>query len=363
MTLFRNIHTKFWTDTFIIDLEFEEKSFYLYLLTNPLTSACGIYEISKRTMINETGLSKDKINLYLNKLIDCNKIKYSEEFSEVYIINFLKYNSNNSPNTIKCITKELEKVKNQEFIKQLQAPCKGLGSGLKLLGSPLQGASIKNKNEIEQDFLVEAASITIQDFDKEKEKEKENDTKKENDKYTDKENDTSVVLSEQDDDILSGHDNIQTKVCNDILSGHDNIQTKVCNDILSGHDNIQTKVCNDILSGYDNILISLEEEQELKDTIINLNLLSYGIKILHDKINKGTIKSPYNYKKLILSYCYKKIEYILLDNKLLYKKDSNTYISNKITGKEDTVLIIEIDKMIMNNYKLILGVLEEEGLI
>jgi len=43
----RYINTKFWDDPFIAELSIKEKLLYLYLITNPLTNAAGIYEISK----------------------------------------------------------------------------------------------------------------------------------------------------------------------------------------------------------------------------------------------------------------------------------------------------------------------------
>ena len=173
MSLFRNIHTTYWTDTFIMDLEPEEKYFYLYLLTNPMTKACGIYQISKKLMEFETGLSKEKVNTYLKKFIECNKIKYSEEYNELYIINFLKYNSNSSPNTIKCLNKEFNEVKEKNFVKGV----------IRFL----QGASISEQND---NSMIESssdeASIINQEFcndnDIEKYKEKEKDNYNEIDK-------------------------------------------------------------------------------------------------------------------------------------------------------------------------------------
>ena len=50
MATYRNIHTSFWQDTFVLDLTPEEKYFYLYLMTNSKTTQCGVYELPKKVM-------------------------------------------------------------------------------------------------------------------------------------------------------------------------------------------------------------------------------------------------------------------------------------------------------------------------
>lgn len=47
MAKYRQLYTEFWKDGFVVELEPEEKYFYLYLLTNANTSQCGIYELPK----------------------------------------------------------------------------------------------------------------------------------------------------------------------------------------------------------------------------------------------------------------------------------------------------------------------------
>ena len=62
MAIFRKIHTSFWSDPFIQDLDNDHRLFYLYLLTNERTKQCGIYEISKKQMAFE--LHKYKRHLF-----------------------------------------------------------------------------------------------------------------------------------------------------------------------------------------------------------------------------------------------------------------------------------------------------------
>jgi len=119
MASYRHIHTNFWSDSFVIDLTPEQKYFYLYLLTNEKTRQCGIYEITKRQISFDTGYNVDTINKLIVFFTDNNKIIYSEETSEVCLINWSKHNFSNSPKVQSCIIKELKLVKNRVLIQYL----------------------------------------------------------------------------------------------------------------------------------------------------------------------------------------------------------------------------------------------------
>ena len=74
MAIFRKIHTSFWSDTFIQDLDNDHKLFYLYLLTNERTKQCGIYEISKKQIAFELGYSIDRVSKLLQYFIKNDRI-------------------------------------------------------------------------------------------------------------------------------------------------------------------------------------------------------------------------------------------------------------------------------------------------
>jgi hypothetical protein len=119
MAIFRKIHTEFWEDTFIQDLDIKTKYLFLYLLTNTHTTALGVYEISKKTIRFETDLSNEEINSSLDLLEKSNKIKYSEVTKEICIVNWFKYNKNSSPKIMKVIIDEIDNIKNKELIQYL----------------------------------------------------------------------------------------------------------------------------------------------------------------------------------------------------------------------------------------------------
>jgi len=92
----RYLNTKFWSDPFIQDLDYQSKLFYLYLLTNEHTNICGIYEISKKTMSFESGLSVKEIGKSIDTLSKGKKVYYIQNY--IIICNFPKHqDSEKSP--------------------------------------------------------------------------------------------------------------------------------------------------------------------------------------------------------------------------------------------------------------------------
>ena len=116
MAIFRKIHTSFWSDPFIQDLDNDHRLFYLYLLTNERTKQCGIYEISKKQMSFELGYSIDKVSKLIAYFIKVGKILYSETTKEVALKNWMKYNGSTSPKVVSCIKSELCSVKDRVLI-------------------------------------------------------------------------------------------------------------------------------------------------------------------------------------------------------------------------------------------------------
>jgi uncharacterized phage protein (TIGR02220 family) len=116
MAIFRKIHTSFWSDTFIQDLDNDHKLFYLYLLTNERTKQCGIYEISKKQISFDLGYSIDRVSKLLKYFIDTNRIMYSEPTKELALRNWTKFNGSTSPKVVSCIKSELLNVKDRVLI-------------------------------------------------------------------------------------------------------------------------------------------------------------------------------------------------------------------------------------------------------
>ncbi|HEX7115387.1 MAG TPA: hypothetical protein VF193_09655 [Steroidobacter sp.] len=133
MAKYRQVHVSFWQDPFVLELTPEEKYFYLYLMTNSKTSACGIYELPMKVIELETGYNRETVEKLLTRFVEHGKVIYSNINREIYLVNWIRYNQPKGPATTACVVDELNRVKTREFadryIREAEA-----------LGYPLEGA-------------------------------------------------------------------------------------------------------------------------------------------------------------------------------------------------------------------------------
>jgi hypothetical protein len=118
MSIIRYLRTAYWQDDFILTLTPEEKFFYIYLLTNGKVTQCGIYELSKKVIVFETGYNSETVEKLLEKFEKYGKIKYDDTQNEIFLVNWLKYNKSDSPKVKICIEEELKNVGNLDFLKE-----------------------------------------------------------------------------------------------------------------------------------------------------------------------------------------------------------------------------------------------------
>lgn len=142
MSVFRQIQTTYWEDVYVEDLEPEEKLLFLYLLTNTHTRQCGVYEISIRAISIDTGLSKEDVKKVMDQLIEAGKIQYNDANKEIYIVNWLKYNSAKSPKVASLVDKEIKDIKTPEFESEVITRCKELEYPIKTKYEPKDNVSI-----------------------------------------------------------------------------------------------------------------------------------------------------------------------------------------------------------------------------
>jgi DnaD/phage-associated family protein len=117
---YRLVYSDFWTDPKVVEeMSPEDKFFYLYILTNPSTTSCGIYMITKKQMAFELGHSIETVNTLMDRFEKHHKlIIYNKETRELAIKNWGKYNlSRGGKPVIDCLTSELSKVKDKSLIK------------------------------------------------------------------------------------------------------------------------------------------------------------------------------------------------------------------------------------------------------
>lgn len=89
----RYINTKFWDDSYIIDLDPIEKLLFIYFLSNPLTTIAGIYEISLKRIAFDTGIDKDMVQKIIDRFAVDQRVIYDQGW--LFIINFVKHQAIN----------------------------------------------------------------------------------------------------------------------------------------------------------------------------------------------------------------------------------------------------------------------------
>lgn len=104
----RIVHTKFWNDKYIGELNPTEKLLFLYLITNEKIGLSGIYECSDRVIQFETGLSSSQIEQIKNKFVEDNKFLFSEGWVKVQNVDKYQVYKGSSNETAK--NRELELV-------------------------------------------------------------------------------------------------------------------------------------------------------------------------------------------------------------------------------------------------------------
>src|SRR5688500_5513892 len=89
MAKFRMLNTRFWDDSYVISLDPTEKLLFIYLLTNALTSICGIYEIQLRRIAFDTGIDIEMVKNVFSRFELDKKILYRDGW--VCVVNFIKH--------------------------------------------------------------------------------------------------------------------------------------------------------------------------------------------------------------------------------------------------------------------------------
>lgn len=106
MAGYRQIHTQIWKDEWFLDLDPREKLLFIYLFSNDQSTVSGIYRISRRVIIFETGLDEKFIDKALDKFAKAGKV-FTEDCI-VWVVNLRKYNESASPKVRERIARDIE---------------------------------------------------------------------------------------------------------------------------------------------------------------------------------------------------------------------------------------------------------------
>lgn len=119
MGIKRVVDVEFWKDNDVMEqYSFEDRAFFLYLLTNPSTKQCGIYHLPIRLIAFEFGQSPESVKAIIERFEQRFKnIIYNRETQEIAILNFLKHSIIKGGKPVEdCIRKELEQIKDKSLI-------------------------------------------------------------------------------------------------------------------------------------------------------------------------------------------------------------------------------------------------------
>lgn len=119
----RIINTKFWDDSYILNLKPIEKLVFLYLLSNPLTNISGVYELPMERVAFDTGISREKIDATFKKFEEDGKIFLWKGWMGV--VNFIKHQTLN-PKVKQGILSELKRAP-KEITDKLSIDYRSLG--------------------------------------------------------------------------------------------------------------------------------------------------------------------------------------------------------------------------------------------
>lgn len=164
MAKYRQVHTTFWDDAFVLDLTPEEKYFYLYLMTNSKTTQCGIYELPKRVIEMHSGYNRETVEKLLQRFVDYEKIEYNDKTKEIMMNNWAKYNFINSPKVKSCIVKELESVKHKPFVANYLDELERLGYRIDTVSIDYGEEQEKEKEKEEKEEKEEEKEIPCREI-------------------------------------------------------------------------------------------------------------------------------------------------------------------------------------------------------
>ena len=116
----RLIDTELWNNEQIVeDFTSDDKYFWLYLLTNPHGSICGVMKYAPAIMGRDMGLHKDTIeNLVYRFENNYKLIVVDKETKELLILNWYKWNWSTSDKLLQSVFNSKETIKS-EYIKNL----------------------------------------------------------------------------------------------------------------------------------------------------------------------------------------------------------------------------------------------------
>lgn len=177
---YRQIKINFWKDDFIINLDSDDTLFYLYMLSNPNSTQCGIFELSVKQIASESKLHEEIILDQIKRFEGYGKIVYDEITKEFYVVNWMKHNKPDNPKCQRQIEKELPEIKSRRLMERWLADAEGIYTP--------RESFVKNLSEKSEEEIKEEERKKIIKINKKSEKEKQEKERKEKDEREKRQN-------------------------------------------------------------------------------------------------------------------------------------------------------------------------------
>ena len=113
MANFRQIHVSIWKDAWFLDLEPQEKTLFIYMITNESTNLAGLYKIAFKVICFETGLEKEFVSNTLDKFSRADKVYYMDGVA--WVVNLRKYHETTSSKVQTRILRNLHDIPDCEL--------------------------------------------------------------------------------------------------------------------------------------------------------------------------------------------------------------------------------------------------------
>lgn len=170
----RSVSTEFWSDTWIEELEPQDKLLFLYLLTNDRTNMLGVYEVSIKKISFDTGLTIERVRKAFEGFERLGKARYTDE-NYVIVKNYMKhqrFNTNmktsalqinsNLPKSLKVKGLDDKGIDQKERFESL---CKAFGKGSEIEVEVEVKEEVKEEVETEREEpLPEPIASTVSRF-------------------------------------------------------------------------------------------------------------------------------------------------------------------------------------------------------
>lgn len=101
-------HTRFWEDNYVSDLDPIEKLLFIYALTNPRVSLCGIYEVAPKSVALDTGIDKEMLPKIFRRFEKDKKVVYLDGW--MCVVNYPKYQNYNKTTMATALEREISLI-------------------------------------------------------------------------------------------------------------------------------------------------------------------------------------------------------------------------------------------------------------